>query len=274
MPGQIALLPKEVVDRIAAGEVVQRPVSVVKELLENCLDAGASKVVITFTPPPTMNHESCGKIVVSDNGSGMPPEDLPLAATRHATSKLRSVQDFDHLQSFGFRGEALASISMVSRLSIITRTRDTASGYTMNYVDGTPTQSKPVPRARQVGTTITVSDLFYNLKQRRPSRDDFKQILEVVQKYALLCAARGVGLACEKAGKQSSTDLNTAMGLVSTLQTAESSSSSSSSGQDAEEVKDLKLRATKQVIAMEKDKQGENSMYTCTGWIVLPSYGL
>lgn len=283
MAGRIAVLPPEVVNRIAAGEVVQRPVSVVKELLENSLDAGASKVVVTFTPPPTLKHESCGKIVVSDNGCGMPPEDLTLAATRHATSKLRSVEDFDTLQSFGFRGEAVASISMVSRLVVTTRTAAAPSGYTMRYVDGKPLPpAKPVPRARPVGTTMAVQDLFYNLRQRRPSRDDFKQILDVCQKYALLCAARGVGVACERTG--ASMDLNTgSTGLVTTLHTA------LAADETPEKVRDLQARATKQVIAMvygaslenhlkhwecrETDEQGE-SMYECTGWMALPSYGL
>lgn len=303
--GRICLLPQEVIDRIAAGEVVQRPVSVVKELLENCLDAGASKVTITFTPPPTLKHDSCGKIAVSDNGCGIRPEDLPLAAQRHATSKLRSVADFDQLQSFGFRGEALASVSMVSKLNIITRTADAASGLTMNYLNGKPTQAKPTPRARQVGTTITVADLFYNLKQRRPSRDDFKLILDVVQKYAVLCACRGVGLVCEKVAKQSSsTDLNTAMGLVPTVHT--SLSAQNDDNDDDSKFKDLQNRATKQVIAMiygsslgshlknfecrqddypvqattepQQEEQAHHIeapyVYTCQGVVVLPSYSL
>lgn len=238
MSRRITLLPQDVVNRIAAGEVVQRPVSVVKELVENSLDAGASKIVVTFTAPPSMKHDSCGSIKVSDDGCGMLPEDLPLATAKHATSKLHSVDDFQTLQTFGFRGEALASISVVSRLNIITRTKDSASGYTMSYIDGKPTQSQPFPRARQVGTTVAVNDLFYNLKQRRPSRDDFKAILDVVQKYAMLCASRGVALVCEKVGKQSSTELNTAIAAVSKLKNAASPD------------KDQQSSATKQVITL------------------------
>lgn len=313
---KICLLPQQVIDRIAAGEVVQRPVSVVKELLENSLDAGATRIVISFTAPLSLKqqHGICGKISVADNGCGIQATDLPLAATRHATSKLRTVEDFAHLSSFGFRGEALASVSMVSKLQIIARTSSAASGHTMTYIDGKPIQATPVPRARQVGTTITVQDLFYNLPQRRPSRDDFQQILGVAQKYAVQYASRGVGVVCEKqaatesaAKRQSSsitatTDLNTAMGLVMTIK--------ASTLHDENDInfKDLQIRATKQVIAMiygsalESHLQyfecrGESSdeaattsagksqqeeehqidapyLYKCRGAIVLPSYSL
>ena len=114
----ISVLPQEVVDQIAAGEVVQRPASVVKELIENCLDAGSTNIIIH------VEKGGLSKLIVTDNGRGIPKTDLALAATRHATSKLSTVQDFKTLQTFGFRGEALASMSMVSKLTITSRTND------------------------------------------------------------------------------------------------------------------------------------------------------
>lgn len=113
---KIAILPKAVVDQIAAGEVVQRPVSVVKELLENSLDAGATQIVVRF--------DGLSHLSITDNGKGIAKKDLELLCTRHATSKLQSVDDFSTLGTFGFRGEALASTSMVSRLlTVVSRVR-------------------------------------------------------------------------------------------------------------------------------------------------------
>lgn len=162
----ISKLPQHVVDMIAAGEVVQRPSAVIKELLENALDAGSTKIIVD------LEHGGLDKITITDNGSGIRKEDLKLAATRHATSKLSTVEDFERLETFGFRGEALASISHVSRkLSITTRTESDKVGYKQSYQNGKPIPSEsspPKPCAKgHVGTTIIVEGLFYNVPLRR-----------------------------------------------------------------------------------------------------------
>ena len=183
---KISILPCEVVDQIAAGEVVQRPASVIKELIENCLDAGSTQILVHI------EKGGLTKIEIKDDGRGIPKDDLALAATRHATSKLSSVQDFKTLQTFGFRGEALASISMVSKLTITTRaTSDCGSvAYTQSYKNGCPTFVKPKPCARQKGTTITITDLFYNVPHRlntyqRRESDEYNKILQVIQFYSI-----------------------------------------------------------------------------------------
>lgn len=190
----ITILPQDVVDQIAAGEVVQRPASVVKELLENCLDAGSTRIVIK------VERGGLSKITITDNGKGIPKQDLALAATRHATSKLRNVHDFQTLQTFGFRGEALASISMVSHLTIISRTPDSPVAYTQTYrngfvsslLDDTSSQQLPAPKpvARTPGTTLIVQDLFYNVPHRlntysKREGEEYQKILAVVQQYAI-----------------------------------------------------------------------------------------
>lgn len=158
----ICLLPQHVIDQIAAGEVVQRPVSVVKELLENSLDAGATHIVVH------VERGGLGKLSIADNGCGIAKKDLPLLATRHATSKLRGVDDFETLQTFGFRGEAVAATSMVSRLlTVTTRTADSPVAYTQTYQNGQPCESAAKPCARKVGTPVVVQDLFYNVPHRQ-----------------------------------------------------------------------------------------------------------
>lgn len=191
----IAVLPKEVVDQIAAGEVVQRPVSVVKELLENSLDAGSSHIVIH------VEKGGLGKLVITDDGCGIPKSGLALAATRHATSKLTTVDDFENLQTFGFRGEALASISTVSRLSVTSRIEDSQVGFSQTYRNGSPTLKQPKPCARKKGTTITVQDLFYNVPHRlktysKRESEEYNKILTVLQNYAIYYPY--AGFVCER----------------------------------------------------------------------------
>eukprot|EP00980_Cylindrotheca_fusiformis_P009681 scaffold2141_cov120-Cylindrotheca_fusiformis.AAC.16 len=206
----ISVLPKNVVDQIAAGEVVQRPASVVKELLENCLDAGSTHIIVH------VEKGGLSKLSISDDGCGIPKSDLALAAARHATSKLTTVDDFASLQTFGFRGEALASISMCSRLTVTTRTEDSSVGYTQTYRNGTPTASKPKPCARKKGTTIVVQDLFHNVPHRlkaysKRESDEYSRILTIVQHYAIHYPY--AGFVCERvragANKAVLVDLNT-----------------------------------------------------------------
>ena len=154
----IHVLDKHTAELIAAGEVVERPASVVKELLENAIDAGASQITVTI--------ESGGVklIEISDNGSGIEAEYIPTAFIRHATSKIRTEDDLNHIHTLGFRGEALASIASVARVEVLTRTEndECASVYRIEGGEDYPLE----PGARGVGTTIRVQDLFYNTPAR------------------------------------------------------------------------------------------------------------
>lgn len=154
----IQQLPAHVADLIAAGEVVERPASVVKELVENALDAGASAVVVEI------RRGGMGLIRVSDNGCGIAPDQLPTAFLRHATSKLRSPEDLGKIGTLGFRGEALAAISAVSRVDIRTRRREDALGAALHLEGGVP--GEPEETGAPEGTTILVRDLFYNTPAR------------------------------------------------------------------------------------------------------------
>ena len=157
--GKINLLTEEVANLIAAGEVVDRPASVLKELLENAIDAGATAVTAEI------GRGGIGLIRVSDNGSGIASEDLPVALQRHATSKIKNPEDLDEIMTLGFRGEALAAIAGVSVLEIITRTKDAASGCMLVSEYGRITEVGEV--GCREGTTVSVSDLFGNVPARR-----------------------------------------------------------------------------------------------------------
>jgi DNA mismatch repair protein MutL len=152
-------LSPAVVNQIAAGEVVERPVSVVKELLENALDAGASRIRIE------VDGGGAERIAVVDDGDGFLPEDLPLAFASHATSKLATVADLDHIGSLGFRGEALASIGAVSRALVRSRRRGAEAGWEVRCEGGVETP--PQPCGAPEGTRLEVRDLFYNVPARR-----------------------------------------------------------------------------------------------------------
>jgi len=154
----IQVLPQELASQIAAGEVVERPASVVKELVENALDAGARRIEISI------EGGGIALIEISDDGRGMSPEDAELSVERHATSKLRAFADLDSLSSYGFRGEALPSIAAVSRFSLKTRARAFDSGSALSFGSGKPTLS---PVGAPIGTTISVAELFYNVPARR-----------------------------------------------------------------------------------------------------------
>ena len=156
----IRLLPPQLIDQIAAGEVIERPASVVKELVENALDAGATRIDIAIERGGTQ------LVRVRDDGSGIAADDLPLAIARHATSKIARLEDLEQVATLGFRGEALPSIGSVSRLSIRTRCRDEASGREL-AMDGGGGAPRIAPAAHPVGTTIEVRDLFHNVPARR-----------------------------------------------------------------------------------------------------------
>jgi len=154
----IRILPPEIASQIAAGEVVERPASVVKELVENALDAGTQSVSITI--------EQAGRtaIEVIDDGHGISTEELPLAVTRHATSKLVNAADLFRIATLGFRGEALASIGSVSRLTIISRRAESATATRLRVEGGTISKAEPV--GAPVGTMVRVENLFYNVPAR------------------------------------------------------------------------------------------------------------
>ncbi|KAB2893518.1 MAG: hypothetical protein F9K40_17105 [Kofleriaceae bacterium] len=180
-PVLVQLLPDHVIDQIAAGEVVERPASVVKELVENALDAGARMI--------TVEIEGGGRklVRVVDDGSGMRPADARLALARHATSKLRSVDDLPGLATMGFRGEALPSIAAVSRLVLTTRTREDEAAVRIS-VDAGRVEAESVVGA-PVGTTVEVADLLHNVPARlkflRGEVTEASHITETVVRLAM-----------------------------------------------------------------------------------------
>ena len=178
----IQLLSPQLANQIAAGEVVERPASVVKELLENSLDAGATKIEIDIEKG---GHK---RIRIKDNGSGIVKSELQLALSRHATSKITTLDDLEQILSLGFRGEALASISSVSRLTLTSRTESQSEAW-QAYCEGREMAVNIQPAAHPVGTTIDVADLFYNTPARRKflrtEKTEFQHIEEVIKRIAL-----------------------------------------------------------------------------------------
>ena len=178
---RIRLLPEALANKIAAGEVVERPASVVKELLENSLDAGARNLEITV--------QAGGKrlIRVLDDGEGMTPDDALLAFERHATSKIRRAEDLSQIHTLGFRGEALPSIAGVSRLLMETRAKEEKVGTAVEIAGSRMVGVREIARA--AGTTLTVRDLFFNLPARkkflRADRTEMGHVVNVVTQYAL-----------------------------------------------------------------------------------------
>jgi DNA mismatch repair protein MutL len=179
---RIHSLPTQLVNQIAAGEVVERPSSVVKELVENCFDAGAKKITIEI------EQGGARLIKIRDDGCGIVKEDLPLALSRHATSKIATLQDLEQVSSMGFRGEALPSISSVARLTLISRTADADCAWSVT-ADGSEKNFDPQPDPHPLGTTIDVRDLFYNTPARRKflktEKTEFAHIETLVQRMAL-----------------------------------------------------------------------------------------
>lgn len=178
--GRIVQLSKNVINQIAAGEVIERPFSVVKELVENSVDAGATKISVE------VNNE-CRDLRVADNGSGIHPDDILLAFSKHATSKIRSGEDLYNIHTMGFRGEALASIISISKLTCTTRTKDFDYGTKVECANSEVSQTKT---GCAIGTIMEIRDLFYNLPARlkflKSPKTEFSYISEFLQSISLV----------------------------------------------------------------------------------------
>ena len=186
--GIIKVLDDVVANQIAAGEVVERPASVVKELVENAVDAGATQVTIEIA------SGGVERIRIVDNGSGMSREDLQLSVVRHATSKLRSADDLQSIGTLGFRGEALPSIASVSRLSIRTRRADDVGAIRLSLEGGREQDMRDAPGP--VGTEVLVEDLFFNVPARRKflktEGTEASHVHDIVQRIGLCYPGLGI----------------------------------------------------------------------------------
>ncbi len=191
----IRILPEQLIHQIAAGEVVERPASVIKELVENSLDADATQIEVEV-------EEGGIKLCrVRDNGCGIPENELVLAITRHATSKIASIDDLERVATLGFRGEALPSMASVSQMRVVSRVTGSDKAYAVNAMDGSI--SKPVPAAASVGTTIEVRELFFNVPARRKflraERTELQQLTRQLERLAL--SRFDVGFALKSNGR-------------------------------------------------------------------------
>ena len=179
--GKIVLLDDLTINKIAAGEVIERPMNVVKELVENSIDAGSTKITIEI--------KNGGKnfIKISDNGSGILRDDIQNSLERHATSKIKYVEDLENTYTMGFRGEALASISSISHLTMITKTKEDETGIKIETKAGEIYNAEDV--AANVGTSIIVEELFFNTPVRykflKQDQTEFKYIKDWVRKRSI-----------------------------------------------------------------------------------------
>ena len=177
----IRVLPEQLIHQIAAGEVVERPASVIKELVENSLDAGSRSIEIE------VEGGGAELVRVRDDGAGIAAAELPLALARHATSKIGRIEDLESVRTLGFRGEALPSIASVSRMKVVSRTADASIATSVSALDGV--LSGPAPEAHPPGTTVEVRDLFFNVPARRKflrsERTELSQVERLVERLAL-----------------------------------------------------------------------------------------
>ncbi|CAI5458153.1 unnamed protein product [Closterium sp. Yama58-4] len=183
LPPVIRRLDEAVVNRIAAGEVIQRPASAVKELVENSLDARARSVGVVVVKDGGLKM-----MLITDDGHGIRPEDLPILCERHTTSKLREFSDLESIATLGFRGEALASLTYVSHLTVTTMTAGHTHGFRAQYRDG-ELQGEAVACAAVQGTQVLVEDLFFNVPARRKAfrshSEEYARILDVLSRFAI-----------------------------------------------------------------------------------------
>ncbi|KAF4587389.1 MutL-like protein [Ophiocordyceps camponoti-floridani] len=204
-PRRIKALALDVINKIAAGEIIVAPVHALKEMLENAVDAGSTAVEIM------VKDGGLKLLQITDNGCGIQKDDLAILCERHTTSKLSTFEDLTSIGTYGFRGEALASISHIAHLTVTTKTKDSAVAWRAHYLDGTLAAPKPGQPAEpkavagRLGTQITVEDLFFSMPLRRRAfrspADEYNKILDMVGRYAVHCAA--VGFTCKKAGDPS-----------------------------------------------------------------------
>jgi DNA mismatch repair protein MLH1 len=202
-PRRIRALHQDVVNKIAAGEIIVAPVHALKELIENAVDAGSTSLEIL------VKDGGLKLLQISDNGCGINKDDMPILCERFTTSKLKSFEDLQSIGTYGFRGEALASISHIAHLSIITKTADSSCAWKAHYAAGklAPLKSgqsaDPKACAGRQGTQIQVEDLFYNVPTRRrafrSASEEYAKIVEQVGKYAVHC--QGVAFTCKKHGE-------------------------------------------------------------------------
>lgn len=202
---RIRALDPDVVNKIAAGEIIVAPVHALKELVENAVDAGSTSLEIL------VKDGGLKMLQITDNGGGIEKEDLEILCVRHTTSKISTFEDLSSIATYGFRGEALASISHIAHLTVTTKTKESSLAWRAHYLDGKLVPAKPGQSAEpkgvagRQGTQITVEDLFFNVPTRRRAfrsyADEFNKIIDMTGRYAIHC--KGVGFTCKKAGEAS-----------------------------------------------------------------------